>query len=176
MSYTLVTIADKAPSLTAVAKRVADPRDPAIAALVADMIAVMRAENGIGLAAPQVAAELRVVVFDLGPDGAKTTTPLVCINPVIVKASRDLVMSEEGCLSIPGTFIPVVRAERVSVRYQDQTGARQSVAADGLLAIALQHEIDHLDGILMTERYDQQATLRAQFAEVPTPEQTHRIG
>lgn len=176
MPHTLITINGHLEDLHRSSQRVADPTAPAVRALVDDMIAVMRAERGIGLAAPQVNVHQRIVVFDIGPDGRTARTPLVCINPVITKASRALVMTEEGCLSIPGEFVPVVRSERVSVRYYDTQGQRHTIAADDLLAVAFQHEIDHLDGILMTDRYAQQSSLRAQFHEVDDTATTHRIG
>jgi peptide deformylase len=177
MSHTLITIQDHMQELHARAARVADPTSAHVHALIDDMITVMRAENGIGLAAPQVNTLARVVVFDMDERGQRTKTPLVCINPVIAKASRDLVMSEEGCLSIPGEFIPVVRSESVTVRYLTPDGTKKTLHARDLLAIALQHEIDHLDGVLMTDRYNQQTALRTQFDTLDTaPDITHKIG
>ncbi len=177
MTHALITVKDHIVDLHKKARRVADPSAKDISALVQDMVDVMRDENGIGLAAPQVNVHERVVVFDIDINGNKATTPLVCINPVITQASRDLVMTEEGCLSIPGEFIPVVRNEKVRVRYYDLSGNRHTIHASDLLAVALQHEIDHLDGILMTDRYAQQSHLRQQFVSSDTVSpSTHRIG
>ncbi len=173
MMHHLVTIHDaEASTLSQRATRVRDAQS--VAPLARDMIRIMHAEKGIGLAAPQVGARVRVVVFDIAPDGKKAHTPLVCVNPTIIKASRELVMTEEGCLSVPGTFIPIVRAAQVTLRYEDLNGVRHTVSAGGLFAVAAQHEIDHLDGILMTDRYAQQKALRAQF--VPADDAvTHRL-
>ncbi len=177
MTHALITINDHLDDLHKKAQRVADPTASQIVTIVQDMIAVMHKERGIGLAAPQVNEHLRIAVFDITPEGAPAREPLVCINPVITKASRDLVMTEEGCLSIPGEFFPIVRTETVTVRYYDIKGGRHSIAATGLMAVALQHEIDHLDGILMTDRYAQQTALRTQFHETSDASTTtHQIG
>ncbi len=113
------------------------------------MLASMYAAPGIGLAAPQVGIGLRLCVVDLQKDNARA--PMVLINPEIVAASTELATREEGCLSIPGQFAEVTRPARVKVRYQDLGGARQEVEAEGLLATCLQHEIDHLDGVLFVD-------------------------
>lgn len=177
MIHELITIADAAPELRMKAQRVQDPTAPKVQDIVNAMIRVMRSENGIGLAAPQVAVLERIVIFDIDAQSRRTKTPMVCINPVITKASRNLVMTEEGCLSIPGEFIPVVRAESVSVRYYDMAGTKRTIHATDLIAVALQHEIDHLDGILMTDRYNEQSSLRLDFHELDEPaSSTHRIG
>ncbi len=176
MTHTLITINDHIDDLHRKAQRVTDPTAPHIATIVEDMIDVMHKERGIGLAAPQVNEHLRIAIFDITPEGNTAKTPLVCINPTITKASRDLIMTEEGCLSIPGEFFPIVRTKTVTVRYYDLSGARQSITATGLMAVALQHEIDHLDGVLMTDRYAQQTALRTQFRETPnTSDTTHHL-
>ncbi len=162
----LVTVRDRdADVLHTRAARVRDAQSDETRAIVADMIRIMRAERGIGLAAPQIGVSRRIITFDMGADGVREHGPLVCINPVIVRAARTLVMTEEGCLSIPGTFIPIVRAAQVTVRYEDTDGNTQTVTVRDLPAVAFQHEIDHLDGVLMTQRYAQQSALRAQFEE-----------
>jgi len=131
----------------------ARPVKPADAALVQDLIprmfATMYKAPGIGLAAPQVSESLRLVVIDLMPDDKKQ--PHSLINPEVVAASEERATREEGCLSLPGQYADITRPARVKVRYLDETGAKREMEADGLLAACLQHEIDHLDGILFVD-------------------------
>jgi len=117
--------------------------------LVPRMLESMYAAPGIGLAAPQVGVGLRLVVVDLQREDKRE--PMVLVNPEIVAASADLATREEGCLSLPGQYAEVTRPARVKVRWQDLTGTRQEVEADGLLSACLQHEIDHLDGVLFVD-------------------------
>lgn len=131
----------------------ARPIGPADAAQVRDlaprMLASMYDAPGIGLAAPQVGVGLRLCVVDLQKEDARA--PMVLVNPEVIAASTELAMREEGCLSLPGQFAEVTRPARVKVRYQDLGGARREIEADGLLATCLQHEIDHLDGVLFVD-------------------------
>jgi peptide deformylase len=113
------------------------------------MLESMYKAPGIGLAAPQVGSLLRLVVVDLQPDERRE--PMVLVNPEIVAQSEELAVREEGCLSLPGQYAEVTRPARVKVRYHDLEGARREVQADGLLATCLQHEIDHLDGVLFVD-------------------------
>ena len=122
---------------------------PEIRAIVADMIETMYDQVGIGLAAPQVGIPLRIMV--VGDDSVREARPL--INPVIA-ASGGEVTAEEGCLSIPGIFAPVTRAEWVQLEAQDLDGQPVSLRARGLTARVFQHEIDHLDGVLFIDRLD----------------------
>ena len=118
--------------------------------LVEGMFATMYEARGIGLAAPQVGYGLRVIVFDIEhPEGEKD--PHVLVNPVILEAEGEDIM-EEGCLSVPGIRAEVKRAARVLVKGYDLDGKEVSIEADGLLARVLQHEVDHLDGILFFDR------------------------
>ncbi|WP_428375823.1 peptide deformylase [Lichenicoccus sp.] len=126
------------------------PEDVAgIRGLLDGMFAAMYAAPGIGLAAPQIGVGLRFAVLDLMEQDRPA--PLILINPEIIAASTSTVAREEGCLSLPGQYAEVVRPERVRVRYQDLDGARHEIDADGLFATCLQHEIDHLDGILFVD-------------------------
>ncbi|NGM20165.1 peptide deformylase [Roseomonas stagni] len=120
-----------------------------IAALSERMLATMYKAPGIGLAAPQVGEMLRLVVIDLHENDIRA--PMVLVNPTIVAASQDLATREEGCLSLPNQFAEVTRPARVKVAYQDLTGAKKEVEGEGLLAACLQHEIDHLDGVLFVD-------------------------
>lgn len=136
------------PRLRAKAKPVA-AGDDRIADLSARMLATMYKAPGIGLAAPQVGEMLRLVVLDLHEDDMPA--PLVLVNPEIVAESKELAAREEGCLSLPGQYAEVTRPARVKVRYQDLTGAKREIEGNGLLAACLQHEIDHLDGVLFVD-------------------------
>ena len=118
--------------------------------LVEDMFETMYADNGIGLAAPQIAVSQRVIVVDIQ---TRRTKPIALINPEIT-ASAGEQESLEGCLSCPGLSANVKRAESVTVQGLDQNGRNVKVEAKGLLAVVLQHEIDHLDGILFIDRLD----------------------
>lgn len=137
------------PTLKLRARAVAAGDDDAVRALVPRMFAAMYAAPGIGLAAPQVGVGLRLAVIDLAPNDVRT--PHVLINPEIVAASTELATREEGCLSLPNMFADVVRPAVVKVRYLDLEGARREIEGDGLLAACLQHELDHLDGVLFVD-------------------------
>jgi peptide deformylase len=118
--------------------------------LVDDMIDTMYAAPGIGLAAPQIGVPLRVCVIDIS--GGRDPKGLICvINPAFVEQDG-MQLEEEGCLSAPGFNATVVRPARVVVRGLDRHGSEQTVEATTLLARALQHEIDHLDGMLFVDR------------------------
>jgi peptide deformylase len=113
------------------------------------MLATMYKAPGIGLAAPQVGQLLRLAVVDLQRDEVKT--PLVLVNPEIVAASAELNTREEGCLSLPGQYAEVTRPARIKLRYQDLEGAKRELEAEDLLATCIQHELDHLDGVLFVD-------------------------
>ena len=137
------------PGLKARARRVTEAESAKVAALLPKLFQTMYEAPGIGLAAPQVGIPLRLVVIDLAPDGQKR--PITLINPEIVSASSQCTTREEGCLSIPGIYADVTRPAAVTVRYTDETGIARTIEADDLLAACLQHEIDHLDGILFVD-------------------------
>ena len=117
--------------------------------LLDDMLETMHAAPGIGLAAPQVGQLKRACVIDLGKQGE--SPPLFLINPELIWCSTTTIVEEEGCLSLPEQFGQVARAEQVRVRYIDRAGAQQEVEGQGLLARCLQHEIDHLNGVLFVD-------------------------
>lgn len=143
-----ILIAPK-PILKAKARPVRPGDDDLVRALTPRMLATMYAAPGIGLAAPQIGHGLRLAVVDLQPDDKPA--PMHLVNPEIVAASDELATREEGCLSLPGQYADVTRPARIKVRYLDLQGARQELDAEGLLAACLQHEIDHLDGILFVD-------------------------
>ena len=121
--------------------------DDALRALIDDMFETMYAAPGIGLAATQVDVHRRLLVADVSPDN---DAPHVFINPVIVEKDG-VTVTEEGCLSVPGYFEEVERAEHIKVRYLDRDGAEREDELEGLLAVCVQHEIDHLDGKLFVD-------------------------
>ena len=131
------------------ARPIAPADDDRIRDLVPRMMAAMYAAPGIGLAAPQVGVPLRLAVVDLIPD--EKPAPIHMVNPEILRVSEEWATREEGCLSLPGQYAEIARPARVVVRYLDLQGTRQELEADGLLAACLQHEIDHLDGVLFVD-------------------------
>jgi peptide deformylase len=137
------------PILKSKAKPVGKADDGAIRDLAARMLATMYVAPGIGLAAPQVGQLLRLITIDLLPDNKPA--PITLINPEIVALADELATREEGCLSLPGQYAEVTRPARCKVRYLDLTGARREIEADGLLNACLQHEIDHLEGVLFVD-------------------------
>jgi peptide deformylase len=137
------------PILKARAKPVTERDLERVRGLVPRMFLTMYRAPGIGLAAPQVGVGLRFAVVDLQPDD--TRAPIVLINPDVVNRSEEQATREEGCLSLPGQYADVTRPARVAVRYTDFDGAKRQIQAEGLLAACLQHEIDHLDGILFVD-------------------------
>jgi peptide deformylase len=137
------------PRLKAVSKDV-ETVDNAIRTLIDDMADSMYAAEGIGLAAVQVGVPLRVIVIDLDQkDGRKN--PVSYINPKILWASEELVTFEEGCLSVPEIWDDVERPAKIKAEYLDRDGKKQLLEADGLLATCLQHEMDHLNGVLFID-------------------------
>ncbi|AXO16586.1 peptide deformylase [Thalassospira indica] len=121
-----------------------------IKTLLNDMLETMYAAPGIGLAAPQIGVMKRVVVMDVSDDKDKPE-PLKLINPEIIWESEETSIYQEGCLSIPEQYADVERPAEVGMRYMDENGEMHEIEADGLLATCIQHEIDHLDGVLFTD-------------------------
>lgn len=135
------------PRLHTVAKPV-EAVDARIRQLVADMLATMYDASGIGLAATQVDAHERVIVIDVSEE---RNQPMVVINPEIVWASDEKQLGDEGCLSVPGIYDGVERSTAVKVRALDENGQTRVIEAEGLLAVCLQHEMDHLAGKVFVE-------------------------
>jgi len=134
------------PRLRAVADDV-EKIDDGIKQLAADMLETMYAAPGIGLAATQIGEMKRLVVMDLSREG-EPKEPIVMINPEIKKYSEETLTSEEGCLSIPEIYYDVERPAEVTVEYTDLDGKRVTKEATERLAVCIQHELDHLDGVL----------------------------
>lgn len=137
--------------------------DETVRKLIADMAETMYEAPGIGLAATQVDEHKRVVVIDVSEDKSKL---LALVNPEILERSGEQIC-EEGCLSVPGIYDKVTRSERVRVRALDAQGAPFELEADGLLAVCIQHEIDHLDGKVFVEHLSKlkQSRIRAKLAK-----------
>jgi peptide deformylase len=135
------------PRLHTVAKPVREV-DARIRGLVADMLETMYDANGIGLAATQVDVHERVVVIDVSEE---RNQPLVLINPEITWASEEVQVGDEGCLSVPGIYDGVERSTSIRVRAIDGDGKERELAAEGMLAVCIQHEMDHLKGKVFVE-------------------------
>lgn len=123
--------------------------DESLKALSENMLHTMYHEGGVGLAAPQVGHSLRLIVLDITED---KSAPMVLVNPEIVHKSEEASSYQEGCLSFPQIFSNLKSHNSVSVKFQNIAGEPQSIDVSGLLAIAIQHEIDHLNGTLMIDR------------------------
>ena len=123
--------------------------------LLADMVETMHAAPGIGLAGPQVGESLRLLVIDVPRDGVpregQPPNPMKIVNPEIFWASEELQPWDEGCLSLPEQFAEVVRPAEVKVRYLDENGTKKELHARGVMAVCLQHEMDHLEGVLFVD-------------------------
>lgn len=153
------------PRLRTVAKPV-EVIDDALRTLIDDMAQTMYASQGIGLAATQINVHQRVIVIDVSDQGNDL---VVLINPEIVRSGGSA-SHEEGCLSVPGVTVRVRRAEWIQVQAIDQDGEPLEIRADGLEAMCIQHEMDHLQGIVFTEHLPaaQQARLCKEHSTTPT--------
>jgi len=129
---------------------VKDPLSPEIQALLPQMIETMYKEKGVGLAAPQINQSIRLAVAEVDDQ------LYYFINPEITSYSQEKIVFEEGCLSLPGQFFPIIRSEEITLRYQNEKGLPKKLRATGFLAIVIQHEVDHLDGVLIINRYKKQ--------------------
>lgn len=137
------------PRLKVVSEPVATVDDQ-IRALADDMIETMYEADGIGLAAVQIGVPKRILVMDIDQTTGEKN-PKVYINPKILWASDEMAKAEEGCLSVPDIWDDVERPAKIRAEYQDQTGTLHTIEVDGLLATCLQHEMDHLDGVLFVD-------------------------
>ncbi len=124
--------------------------DDQVRKLMDDMLETMYKAPGIGLAAIQLGILKRIVVIDISKENEKQN-PLFLINPVITKKSKNTSIYEEGCLSIPGQFAEIERPAECTLKYINYQGKNKELKADGLLATCIQHEVDHLDGILFID-------------------------
>jgi peptide deformylase len=136
-------------TLRQTAKRV-NKVDDELRQTIREMLQTMYSSDGIGLAAPQVGIHKQLIVIDCELENP-AAPPLVLINPEIKSHSPALCKDQEGCLSIPGVYMDVERPEQVEVSYKDEHGRPRTLQADGLLARAIQHEMDHLHGVLFVD-------------------------
>ena len=118
--------------------------------LMDDMLETMYAANGIGLAAIQIGIPKRIIVMDISKDQNKKE-PRYFVNPIIINKDREKLTYEEGCLSVPNQFAEIDRPKKCNVDYLDYSGKKQTLKAEGLLATCIQHEMDHLEGILFID-------------------------
>lgn len=157
MAKTLPIVLQPHPILTRVAEPAAGASS-AVLTILEDMLNTLYAADGVGLAAPQVSVSQRLVVMDLGVEGKDgkrdyaQKSPIFMINPEVVWKSEEMASRQEGCLSLPGLWADVERPERVKVRFTDRDGAQKEQEVTGLLGVCVQHEIDHLDGIIFPQR------------------------
>ena len=139
------------PKLSEVAKEVSDITKET-RQILDDMLETMYKSNGVGLAATQVGIPQRLVVMDISiTEEGEKKAPIKMVNPVVTEASEELSPYDEGCLSVPTFFEEVMRPARCTVNYLDENGKPHTMKADGFLATCVQHEIDHLDGVLFVD-------------------------
>ena len=135
--------------------------DKSLKKLAKQMERVMYDTDGVGIAAPQVGVSKRLIVVDCSPEDVRD--PMTLVNPELLETWGEPEIEEEGCLSCPGIRVPIERKPNAKVKYHDLKGDAWVVECDGLLARCLQHEIDHLNGILVYDRIDK----RNPFKEIP---------
>ena len=138
--------------------------DDSIRKLAKDMLITMYSAKGIGLAAPQVGIKKRLLVIDLNFEDPNAP-PNVFINPEIISSSASLDTYEEGCLSIPGVYLNVLRPSSIKLSYRDEMGRPKKMNADGLMARCIQHEIDHLNGVCFVDKVTDEEELKKQLNE-----------
>ncbi|MGB3238427.1 MAG: peptide deformylase [Geitlerinemataceae cyanobacterium] len=139
------------------AKRIARV-DNNVRQLIKEMLQTMYSSDGIGLAAPQVGIHKQLLVLDVDWENP-TTPPLVLINPVIKSFSQDIAVAQEGCLSIPNVFLDVKRPDAIEVSYKDENGRPQTRRFTEFPARVIQHEMDHLNGVLFVDRVDNELAM-----------------
>lgn len=143
------------------AKRIAKVDDKT-RTLIKEMLQTMYSADGIGLAAPQVGINKQLIVIDIALD-QPDEPPLVLINPKITKSSSSLYNAEEGCLSIPGVYLDVSRPDEIEVSYRNELGKPCKLNATGLLSRAIQHEMDHLNGVMFVDRVENNIALNEEL-------------
>ncbi len=138
--------------------------DGSIRELAKNMLESMYSAKGIGLAAPQVGIQKRILVIDLDIENS-TSPPHIFINPEIISSSATIDTYEEGCLSIPGVYLDVIRPSSIKLSYRDEMGRPKKMNADGLMARCIQHEIDHLNGVLFVDKVTDKEKLLKELTE-----------
>ena len=138
--------------------------DTEVRQLIREMLQTMYSSDGIGLAAPQVGVHKQLIVVDVEPDNP-ANPPLILINPTIKNFSKDLCQAQEGCLSIPGVYMDVTRPQLVEVSYKDENGRPRTIKAGDLLGRCIQHEMDHLNGVVFVDRVDNSLALAEELSK-----------
>ena len=138
--------------------------DDSMRDIAKNMLTSMYTAKGIGLAGPQVGIQKRILVIDLDIENT-TSPPHVFVNPEIISSSGSIDTYEEGCLSIPGVYLDVVRPTSIKVSFRDEMGRPRKMNADGLMARCIQHEIDHLNGILFVDHVTNEDNLQKELKE-----------
>lgn len=128
------------------------------------MLQTMYSASGIGLAAPQVGINKQLIVIDCEPDNP-SNPPLILINPQILNYSSKIVSYEEGCLSIPGVYLDVTRPNTIEVTFKDEQGRAKKIKAEGILSRAIQHEMDHLTGVMFVDRVENSLALTQELVK-----------
>jgi len=134
------------------AKRIAKV-DESVRKLAKEMLQTMYSSNGIGLAAPQVGVNKQLIVIDCEPDKEENQA-LILVNPQIIRWGKELCVAEEGCLSIPNVFLDVTRPQAIEVTFKDENCRPKKLQATGLLSRVIQHEMDHLNGVMFVDRVE----------------------
>ncbi|MEB3178513.1 MAG: peptide deformylase [Nostocaceae cyanobacterium] len=132
--------------------------------IVREMLQTMYSKDGIGLAAPQVGINKQLIVIDCEPDNP-ANVPLVLVNPTIKKVSNELCVAQEGCLSIPNVYLDVRRPQVVEIAYKDEYGRPRTMQAGDLLGRCIQHEMDHLNGVLFVDRVENRLALEQELSK-----------
>ena len=145
------------------AKRVAKV-DRNIRQFAREMLQTMYSSDGIGLAAPQVGINKEIIVIDCDLDNP-ATPPLVLVNPKILRYSPEIVLGQEGCLSIPNVFLDVKRPASIEISYKDENGRPQKRVVSDILARVVQHEMDHLHGVMFVDRVENTLALNAALSK-----------
>ena len=143
------------------AKRIAKV-DEKIRQTIKEMLQTMYSADGIGLAAPQVGIHKQLIVIDINLD-KPDIPPLVLINPKIIRSGSDFSKGEEGCLSIPGVYLDVSRPDTIELSYKNEQGKPSKLKATGLLSRVIQHEMDHLNGVMFVDRVDNNIALNEEL-------------
>lgn len=139
------------------------PRDEDMSAVIDEMFEIMRSSGGIGLAAPQVGLSKRLFIVEV-----EEGEPLVFINPELIETSTSFAKNDEGCLSLPGVYGPVMRPKKIVIQAENRQRRRFKMEATGVMAVCVQHELDHLNGILFLDKMEERkrVQLLAQYQQL----------
>jgi len=145
------------------AKRVSKVNDE-VRTIAIQMLQTMYSDNGIGLAAPQVGINKQIIVIDCDLEN-DAAPPLIMINPEIKSYGDTIVLGEEGCLSVPDVFLDVQRPDRITVTFRDEEGRPQILTCEGIVSRVIQHELDHLNGVMFVDRVQNEIALKKELTK-----------